>query len=68
MGYTTDFSGELKLSKKLTPEQFDYINKLNETWNRISTELYSQASGQQPPQGETPTGEAQDVSYEEVNS
>ena len=53
-------SGEID---KLEPT----INKLNETWNRISTELYSQAS-QQPPQGETPTGEAQDVSYEEVNN
>jgi len=40
------------------------INKLNETWNRISTELYSQASEQTHPQPETQ--EAQDVSYEEV--
>ena len=38
MGYTTDFSGELKLSKKLTPEQFDYINKLNET-RRMSRDV-----------------------------
>ena len=31
MGYTTDFDGELQLSKNLTPEQFNFINKLNET-------------------------------------
>lgn len=31
MGYSTDFSGELKLSKPLTEEQFNYINKLVET-------------------------------------
>lgn len=31
MGYTTDFNGELSLSKNLTTEQFNFINKLNET-------------------------------------
>jgi molecular chaperone DnaK len=41
------------------------INRLNETWNRISTELYSQSNqtGQEPDQ---PTEETQDVDYEEV--
>lgn len=40
------------------------MNKLNETWSKISTELYSQTN-----QGETPNGntqETQDVSFEEV--
>ena len=41
------------------------MGKLNETWNRISTEIYSQTS-QTPPQPEGQTEEAQDVSYEEV--
>lgn len=31
MGYTTDFEGELTLSKPLSKEQFDYINKLCQT-------------------------------------
>ena len=31
MGYTTDFSGSLSLSKNLTPEQFDYINLFSNT-------------------------------------
>ena len=42
------------------------MGKLNETWNRISTEIYSQTS-QTPPQPEGQTEEAQDVSYEEVS-
>ena len=41
------------------------MGKLNETWNRISTEIYSQTS-QTPPQPEGQTEETQDVSYEEV--
>jgi molecular chaperone DnaK len=41
------------------------MGKLNETWNRISTELYSQTS-QEPTQPEGQTQETQDVSYEEV--
>jgi molecular chaperone DnaK len=40
------------------------MNKLNETWNRISTELYSQSNGEETPNGETQ--ETQDVSFEEV--
>ena len=31
MGYTTDFTGSLKLSGNLTIEQFEYINNLNDT-------------------------------------
>lgn len=31
MGYTTDFEGELTLSKPLSKKQFDYINKFCET-------------------------------------
>lgn len=31
MGYSTDFRGELILSKPLTKEQFDYINTFSET-------------------------------------
>ena len=31
MGYTTDFNGSLTLSKPLTEEQFNYINKFSET-------------------------------------
>ena len=30
MGYTSDFDGSLKLSKQLTPEQKDYINKFSD--------------------------------------
>jgi molecular chaperone DnaK len=40
------------------------MNKLNETWNRISTELYSQSNAEETPNGETQ--ETQDVSFEEV--
>lgn len=41
------------------------MGKLNETWNRISTELYSQTS--QENQTEQPSQEeTQDVSYEEI--
>lgn len=41
------------------------MSKLNETWNRISTELYSQTS--QESQTEQPSQEeTQDVSYEEI--
>ena len=42
------------------------MGKLNETWSRISTEIYSQASQESNPQPEAQTEEAQDVSYEEV--
>ena len=31
MGYSTDFNGSLTLSKPLTEEQFDYINKFSQT-------------------------------------
>lgn len=31
MGYTTDFNGELTMSKPLSNDQFEYINKLAET-------------------------------------
>jgi molecular chaperone DnaK len=40
------------------------MNKLNETWNRISTELYSQTNQEETPNGNTQ--ETQDVSFEEV--
>lgn len=31
MGYTTDFSGSIKVSGNMTQEQFDYINKFSDT-------------------------------------
>ena len=31
MGYTTDFDGQLKISRPLTQKQVKYINRLNET-------------------------------------
>lgn len=31
MGYTTDFCGEFKLNKKLSPKRHDYLNRFNET-------------------------------------
>lgn len=40
------------------------MNKLNETWNRISTELYSQTNQEETSNGNTQ--ETQDVSFEEV--
>ena len=40
------------------------INKLNEVWSKISTDLYSQSQTQTETQANA--GEAQDVSYEEV--
>jgi len=59
--------GELKEAHKTGDvDKIDStMGKLNETWNRISTEIYSQTS-QTPPQPEGQTEEAQDVSYEEV--
>jgi len=59
--------GELKEAHKAGDvDKIDStMGKLNETWNRISTEIYSQTS-QTPPQPEGQTEEAQDVSYEEV--
>jgi molecular chaperone DnaK len=58
--------GELKESHKSGDvDKIDStMGKLNETWNRISTEIYSQA--QTPPQDGEVNQEAQDVSYEEV--
>lgn len=40
------------------------MNKLNETWSKISTELYSQTNQEETPNGNTQ--ETQDVSFEEV--
>ena len=40
------------------------MNKLNESWNRISTNLYSQASTQEPQQDGQP--QAEDINFEEV--
>jgi len=59
--------GELKEAHKAGDvDKIDStMGKLNETWNRISTEIYSQTS-QTPPQPEGQTEETQDVSYEEV--
>ena len=59
--------GELKEAHKSGDvDKIDLtMGKLNETWNRISTEIYSQTS-QTPPQPEGQTEETQDVSYEEV--
>jgi molecular chaperone DnaK len=59
--------GELKEAHKSADvDRIDStMGKLNETWNRISTEIYSQTS-QTPPQPEGQTEETQDVSYEEV--
>lgn len=59
--------GELKESHKSGDvDKIDStMGKLNETWNRISTEIYSKTS-QEPTQPEGQTEEAQDVSYEEV--
>jgi molecular chaperone DnaK len=41
------------------------INKLNETWNRISTDLYSKSN--EPDKDNKSEPDTQDVSYEEVN-
>ena len=59
--------GELKEAHKAGDvDKIDStMGKLNETWSRISTEIYSQTS-QTPPQPEGQTEETQDVSYEEV--
>jgi len=43
------------------------INRLNETWNRISTELYSQVSPENQQQTDPTSQETQDIPYEEVN-
>jgi molecular chaperone DnaK len=43
------------------------INRLNETWNRISTELYSQVSPENSQQTDTQSQQTQDIPYEEVN-
>ena len=40
------------------------MEKLNESWNRISTNLYSQASTQEPQQDGQP--QAEDINFEEV--
>jgi hypothetical protein len=40
------------------------MEKLNESWNRISTNLYSQAS--QDPQPDSGQPQAEDVNFEEV--
>jgi molecular chaperone DnaK len=41
------------------------MNKLNETWSRISTNLYSQASSEQPQTDDTQP-QAEDINFEEV--
>ena len=40
------------------------MNKLNETWSRISTNLYSQATPEQPTGDAQP--QAEDINFEEV--
>jgi molecular chaperone DnaK len=40
------------------------MNKLNETWSRISTNLYSQATPEQPTGDTQP--QAEDINFEEV--
>jgi len=42
------------------------MTKLNETWSKISTELYSQASQPETESVNTEDGGAQDVQFEEV--
>ena len=41
------------------------MNKLNETWSRISTNLYSQAGSEQPQTDDTQP-QAEDINFEEV--
>jgi molecular chaperone DnaK len=41
------------------------MNRLNETWSRISTNLYSQASSEQPQTDDTQP-QAEDINFEEV--
>jgi len=41
------------------------MNKLNESWSRISTNLYSQASSEQTTTPDTQP-DVQDVNFEEV--
>jgi hypothetical protein len=41
------------------------MNRLNETWSRISTNLYSQDSPDQPPADDTQP-QAEDINFEEV--
>lgn len=59
MGYTTDFEGHLTLSKNLTEEQKEYINKFADTrrMKRDVTklmELYEGKFGHPTPKGNTP--------------
>lgn len=61
MGYTTDFWGDLKLSKNLTDEQFTYINLFSST-RRIKRdpnklmEIYKGKHGIPTPESNTPEG------------
>ncbi len=57
---------ELKLAhKEQDIEKIDSeMNKLNETWSRISTNLYSQSSQEQPTSESQP--QAEDINFEEV--
>jgi hypothetical protein len=41
------------------------MNRLNETWSRISTNLYSQAGSDQP-QADDTQPQAEDINFEEV--
>lgn len=61
MGYTTDFWGELTLSKPLDPLQYNYINQFSNTRrmrrdvNKLM-ELYKGKHGHPTPVDETPEG------------
>lgn len=61
MGYTTDFWGELALSKPLSKRRFDYINSLSSTRrmkrdvNKLM-ELYQGKHGHPNPKDKTPEG------------
>ena len=58
------------LKKAHSSQDLDSIeestNKLNETWSKISTKLYQEGSNE-PTNESDDSGEAEDVSYEEVN-
>lgn len=61
MGYTTDFWGELTLSKPLSKKRFDYINRFSDTRrmkrdvNKLM-ELYKGKYGHPNPTDNTPEG------------
>ena len=63
MGYTTDFTGSLQLSGNLTVEQFEYINKLNDTrrMKRDVNRLMEKHNGKFGLPGTTPNNTPQEI-------